>query len=112
MKIAFSSKEKSWDAPMDARFGRSAFFTIYNDVDDALTYYDNSSVINEAHGAGPKAAQTLFELGVKVLITGNGPGGNAAAVIDKAGIEVFVGAGEMTVKEALEAYSAGKLNKA
>lgn len=112
MKIAFTTKEKTWDSVMDPRFGRSAFFTIYDDEQDVLSYFDNSSVVNEAHGAGPKAAQTLFELGVNVLITGNGPGGNAAAVIDKAGIDVYVGAGEMTVKEAHEAFRNGLLARA
>ncbi len=47
-----------------------------------------------------------------MLITGNGPGGNADAVLKTTGIEVYVGAGEMTVQQAYEAYKAGSLKKA
>jgi len=111
MKIAFTSKGTQWDSEMDPRFGRTAFFVIYDEEKDELTHYDNSANGNEAHGAGPKAAQALFELGVKVLVTGNGPGGNAAVVVNKAGIEVLVGAGEMTVKQAYDAYKNNGLNK-
>jgi len=46
------------------------------------------------------------------LITGNGPGGNAASVMNKTGITTYVGAGEMTVKEAYDAFSKGELKKA
>jgi predicted Fe-Mo cluster-binding NifX family protein len=43
------------------------------------------------------------------LITGNGPGGNAATVLEKTGIKILVGAGDMTAKEAYEAYQNGEL---
>ena len=111
MKIAFTTKGKDWDSMMDPRFGRTEFFLIYNEENEELSIYDNRAIENEAHGAGPKTAQELFELNPDILITGNGPGGNAATVLEKAGMQIYIGAGQMTVKEALEAYKNNKLEK-
>ncbi|MCD6380589.1 NifB/NifX family molybdenum-iron cluster-binding protein [bacterium] len=109
MKIALTAKGTEWNSPIDARFGRTEYFVIYDEEKDELNAVDNTSVINEAHGAGPRTSQKLFEEEANVLITGNGPGGNAAAVLKEAGIEVYVGAGGMSVKEAYDAYKKGDL---
>ena len=111
MKIAFTTKGEDWDSMMDPRFGRTEFFLLYNEENEELSIYDNRAIENEAHGAGPKTAQELFALNPDILITGNGPGGNAATVLEKAGVQIYIGAGQMTVKEALEAYKNNKLEK-
>lgn len=111
MKIAFTTKGTEWESEMDPRFGRTEFILVYDDEKDEFTSFDNKEIENEAHGAGPKTSQKLFEMGPDVLITGNGPGGNAATVLEKAGINIFIGAGEMTVKEAFEAYKNNGLKK-
>lgn len=110
MKIAFTTKGKEWDSMIDPRFGRTEFFLVYDEEKDELMFYDNREVANDAHGAGPKTAQKLFELKPDVLITGNGPGGNAATVLEKTNIKILTGASEMTAKEAYEAFKNGKLN--
>ena len=109
MKIAFTTKGTTWDSAMDPRFGRTEYFLIYDEEKDDLTGYDNRDAANDAHGAGPKTAQKLFEFRPDVLITGNGPGGNAAAVLEKTGIKIFTGAGGITAKEAYKAYKNGEL---
>ncbi|HSH52549.1 MAG TPA: NifB/NifX family molybdenum-iron cluster-binding protein [Bacteroidales bacterium] len=111
MKIAFTAKGAGWDSSMDPRFGRTEYILIYDDVKDEFTSFDNREIENEAHGAGPKTSQKLFELGANILITGNGPGGNAATVLGEAGIEIFIRAGNMTVKQAYEAYKNNQLTK-
>jgi predicted Fe-Mo cluster-binding NifX family protein len=111
MKIAFTTKGTQWDSKMDPRFGRTEFFLIYDDEKDELLNFDNRDIANEAHGAGPKTAQTFISLKANVLITGNGPGGNAATVLKRSGAEIWTGAGNMSVKEAYDAYKSGKLNK-
>ena len=111
MKIAFTTKGTEWDSMMDPRFGRTEFILVYDDKSEEFTHHDNNSVSDHAHGAGPKTAQTLFDFDPDVLITGNGPGGNAATVLKKAGIDIYVGAGDMRVREAWEAYKNGKLKK-
>lgn len=111
MKIAFTAKGTEWNSQMDPRFGRTEFILVYDDAKDEFTSFDNRDIENEAHGAGPKTSQKLFELGPQVLISGNGPGGNAATVLEKAGIKIYIGAGEMTVKQAFEAYRNNQLKE-
>ncbi|MCK5822028.1 MAG: NifB/NifX family molybdenum-iron cluster-binding protein [Bacteroidales bacterium] len=109
MRIAFTTKGTDWNSPMDPRFGRTAFFLIYDEEKDELIHFDNSATEGAAHGAGPKAAQKLFELKATVLITGNGPGGNAGTVLEQVGVKSYVGAGEMNVQEAYKAYKNNEL---
>ncbi len=111
MNLAFTAKGTTWDSNMDTRFGRTEYLLIYNDISKELSSYDNRESANYAHGAGPKTAQNLFELKADALITGNGPGGNAAAVMEKTGIDIYIGAGAKTVKEAYEAFQKGELIK-
>ena len=111
MKIVFTSKGTNWESQIDPRFGRTEYFLIYDEQKDEIIPIDNSGIAEEAHGAGPKAAKTIFDNGATILITGNGPGGNAETILKKTGISVFVGAGGSTVKEAYEKYQKGKLNK-
>lgn len=111
MKIAFTTKGTDWNSRMDPRFGRTEFILVYDNERIALSHFDNRGISNIAHGAGPQTAKKLFELNPDVLITGNGPGGNAATVLEKAGMKIFIGASEMNVKQALEAYQKGELKE-
>ncbi len=109
MKIAFTTKGTEWDSPMDPRFGRTDYFLIYDEEKDELTSIDNTDINEVAHGAGPRTAQKLFEQKPDVLITGNGPGGNAAMALKQGNIKIITGAGTMTAKEAYDAYKKGEL---
>ncbi len=111
MKIAFTTKGTEWNSPIDARFGRTEFIVIYDEEKDELSSYENTEVKNEAHGAGPKTSQKIFNLAPDVLITGNGPGGNAATVLEKSNIKIYIGAGDMTVKQAYDAFKNNKLTE-
>ena len=111
MKLIFTTQGADWESSMDPRFGRTQFFFVYDEESEKIQTYDNTAIENEAHGAGPKTAQKLSEFGAEVLITGNGPGGNASAVLEATGTEIYVGAGEMTVREAYDAYKKGVLKK-
>ncbi len=111
MKIAFTAKGIEWDSAMDPRFGRTEFLLIYDDQSEDLTSLDNRSVANVAHGAGPQTAQKLFELNPEILVTGNGPGGNAARALEQSGIKIYIGTGSMTVKQAYEAFKNGELKQ-
>jgi len=111
MKIAFTTKGSNWDSEMDPRFGRSEYFLIYDEDINKFTYFDNRAIADEAHGAGPKSAQKIFDLQANVLITGNGPGNNAGRVLEESGVKIYIGAGEMTVKEAFKAYKSNQLKE-
>ena len=111
MKIAFTAKGKTLQSEIDPRFGRCPFFVIYDTDTKEIEVIDNQDVDGEAHGAGPKTAQKLSEYSCNVLITGNGPGGNAATVLAKMNIEIFIGAGDKKIEDALYAYQNNKLKK-
>lgn len=109
MKIAFTTKGSKWDSKMDPRLGRTEFILLYDEETDEFSSYDNRAIEQTAHGAGPLTVKRLFELAPDVLVTGNGPGGNAAAALKNAPIKIFIGAGDMTVREAYSTYKNGDL---
>ncbi len=111
MRIAFTSKGAGPDSAIDPRFGRTEYILLYDEEKDEYTPVDNRAIGGVAHGAGPQTAQKLFDLQPDVLITGNGPGGNAAAALQKANLDIYTGAGQMTVKQAYDAYKKGELKK-
>jgi len=111
MKIAFTAKDIHWNSEIDPKFGRADYLLIYDTETDTLNADDNKENANVAHGAGPKTAEKLFNYEPDVLITGNGPGGNAKRALDQGDLEVYAGANGMTIKEAYQAYQDGELNK-
>lgn len=111
MKIAFTSKGKNLDAQVEARFGRCEFILVLNDETNEIEIIENSDSSQEAHGAGPKTAQKLFNSNIDVLITGNGPGGNAATVLERANLEIYIGAADKTIRDALAAFKEKTLQK-
>lgn len=111
MRIAFTAKGTGAESMMDPRFGRTEFILIFDEEKNEYTSFDNREIDGVAHGAGPQTAQKLFELKPDVLVTGNGPGGNAATALSQADIKIYTGAGSMKVSEAYEAYKQGKLTE-
>jgi predicted Fe-Mo cluster-binding NifX family protein len=111
MKIAFSSQGENMDSLVDPRFGRAAYLVVFDEETGDISSFDNSSIGGVAHGAGPQTAQKLSEMSPDVLITGNGPGGNATAVLKKTNVRTFVGAGGMTLQEAYNTYKRGTLKE-
>ncbi|HQL13896.1 MAG TPA: NifB/NifX family molybdenum-iron cluster-binding protein [Candidatus Cloacimonadota bacterium] len=111
MKIAFTTYGTDWDARIDPRFGRTDYLLFYDEESKTMSSVDNREIINVEHGAGPKTAQKIFDNGAQVLITGNGPGGNAARILDQMELKIYVGAGGMTVREAYNAYLNNQLKQ-
>ena len=109
MRIAFTAKGTSWESMIDERFGRAQFIIVFDETSGEFEVVDNSEVGNVAHGAGPQTAKKLIDMTPDVLITGNGPGGNANAVLQQRNITVFIGAGSMTIKQAYESYKENSL---
>ncbi len=109
MRIAFTTKGTDWESQMDPRFGRTEFILIFDEDQNILEHFNNQDIENEAHGAGTRTAQKLFELKPDVLITGNGPGGNAGTILEKSNVKIFVGAGEMNVKQSYQAFKNNEL---
>ena len=108
LKIAITSKGKDLDSPMEPRFGRAPYILIVDTLMNGLEVLDNSENVKAFKGAGIQAAVMVNERGAKVLLTGYcGP--NAFKTLKAAGIKV---ANDVTgtVRDAVNAYSAGKVS--
>jgi predicted Fe-Mo cluster-binding NifX family protein len=92
---------------VDPRFGRAAFFCVFDTATGAFEAHSNTQNLNAVQGAGIQSAQTASELGAEVVITGHcGP--KAFRTLSAAGIQVVVGAGG-SVQDAIRAFQAGEL---
>lgn len=109
MRIAFTAQEANSGSLMEARFGRAPFFLIRDTDKKEWEVIDNQEAAHQAHGAGPKAAQKLFDAKAAVLITGIGPGNHARQVLDSAGIKTYLCPEGFSLSQALEAYEAHTL---
>lgn len=108
MKICVTATENSLDAQIDPRFGRCSYFVIVDSENMQFEVVPNMAA-GASGGAGIQAAQAVANKGVKLLITGN-VGPKAFQALAAAGIEVATGAFG-TVREAIEKYKRGELNK-
>ena len=107
MKIAVTSQGKDLDSQVDPLFGRAAYILIVDSETLNFEALDNKENINALKGAGIQAASNVSNKGAEVLITGFcGP--NAFKALKAANIGVANNASG-TVREAVEAYLAGKL---
>jgi len=104
MILTITAAGDNLDSDVDPRFGRCNYFIFVNLETNAIIAVRNSST---AGGAGIAAGQTVVNYGGKAVLTGD-VGPNAYQVLSAAGIEVFTGISGK-VKDALEAYKAGKL---
>lgn len=106
MKVAVSSTGSDLNAAVSPVFGRCPYYVF---VDTETMEFE--AVANPAQsapgGAGIQAAQFVAGKGVGAVLTGN-VGPNAFNVLQSAGIPIFIATGG-TVREAVEAYKAGKL---
>jgi len=109
MRILFTAKGKHWDSSMDPRFGRMDFMVLYDEEGDELVSIPNQKAESMGHGAGLQTAKKVLELHPDVIITGNGPGKKALEILHRSNVRMYVGAGEMTIKEAYEAFKADAL---
>lgn len=108
MKIAVSATGNGLDAPFSPLFGRCPVFAIV-DTDTMASESIPNGAGSAAGGAGIQAAQDVANRGVQAVVTGS-VGPNAYEVLAAAGIGVYtfpVG----TVRQAVEAFKAGKLEQ-
>lgn len=111
MKIAFTSKGEGMESVIEPRFGRAGYVVTYDEATGETAFSDNGSISEAAHGAGPQTAQKLIQMGASILITGNGPGGNAKSVLEKTNVKVYIGADGMSLREAYDAFRRKELAK-
>jgi predicted Fe-Mo cluster-binding NifX family protein len=106
MRIAITSEGPQLDAELDPRFGRCRYLLLVDTEDLSFDAVENPHR-ELAQGVGIQLAQLAAEQGAKAVLTGQcGP--KAEDVLAAARIELVTGC-RGTVREAAEAYRAGKL---
>ena len=110
MKIAVSSNGRNLESQVDQRFGRAAYFIVYDLEHDSFQAVENKQNLQAAQGAGIQSGRTVADSGARAVLTGN-VGPKAYQVLNAAGIKIYLVKGG-TVKEAIDAYRAGRLEPA
>jgi predicted Fe-Mo cluster-binding NifX family protein len=88
MKTIITSTGNTTGAQFDLRFGRAAWFCLYDDETGKTTFHENKA-LNNGHGAGQMAAEQAFELGAAKVISGDfGP--TAKDVLDRLKIQMVI----------------------
>jgi predicted Fe-Mo cluster-binding NifX family protein len=109
MKICITAIDSKIDSKVDPRFGRCAYFLIFDEKLKLIKKIPNNAG-QAMRGAGITAAQIIADEKVDVIITGN-VGPNAYGILSMSGIEIFCGASNLSIKQALKDYKDGKLQK-
>ena len=110
MKIAFTTTDKGWDAQIDTRFGRANGFFIFDEESQTEKYVSNEQNVKALHGAGVQTAQSIINLKVDALVTGN-MGPRAFQILNSGGIKMYLAEENLTVKEAYDAFKKNKLKE-
>mgnify|MGYP000333176470 CR=1 FL=1 len=88
MKLAITSKGNKLDSQFDLRFGRTAWFCVYDRELDTTQFVLNENYDSKM-GAGNKTAELVANLGVKQVISGDfGP--KAKTLLEKLDIKMIV----------------------
>lgn len=109
MKIVVTANGSDLDAPVSPVFGRCTMY-IFVDPEKMTFEAVPNPAASSAGGAGTQAAQFVIARGVGAVLTGK-VGPKASEVFQAAKMPVLL-APEGTVRQAVEAYKAGKLRQA
>lgn len=110
MKIVITASGETLDSQVDPRFGRATKFIVYDTESGEYQARDNIQNLNAPQGAGIQAAQAVCGLGVQSVLTGHcGP--KAFQVLSAGGVQIYTDV-QGTVRDAIEAFKAGKLSAA
>ena len=103
MKIVVTSTGSDLDAAIDPKFGRCAFFALFDTESNDFTATPNPFQ-DAGGGAGTQAAQWVLAQGATALLTGHcGP--KATAVLEHTEVKVVTGISG-TVREAVAQFLA------
>ncbi|UOB19339.1 NifB/NifX family molybdenum-iron cluster-binding protein [Abyssalbus ytuae] len=88
MKTVITSSGYSVKSQFDLRFGRAAWYCIYDDKADSVTFYENNFIDNKSD-AGTKAANKMVEWNIQRIISGDF-GIKAKTILDKHQIQLVI----------------------
>jgi len=88
MKLAITSTGNNLESKFDLRFGRTAWFCIYDNESKNIRFIENEHK-DSLSGAGTKTSETIAELGVEQVISGDfGP--KAKTLLEKLKIQMVI----------------------
>lgn len=88
MKTVITSSGNNIASHFDMRFGRAAWFCLYDEDTHEAEFIENVNV-NASNGTGTKAAEKMVELNVQKVISGDfGP--KAKEMLDRFNIQMVV----------------------
>ena len=101
MKTVITSSGNTIAALFDKRFGRAAWFCVFDEDTKDTTFLDNAN-ISASNGAGTKAAEKMVEMNVKKVISGDfGP--KAKNLLDKFDVQmVIVQDNDLTIHDIIQ----------
>ena len=100
MRIAISSQGTDLISKVDPRFGRAAYFLVFDTNDESLEVVNNDQNVNATHGAGIQAAENVTGRNVDIVVSGDfGP--KAFQALQTAGVKTAIWS-DGTVSEAIE----------
>ena len=106
MKIVITSSDTDLDAPTSPVFARCPVYVLVDTETMRFEALENPE-ISALRGAGFHTPEFIVERGAQAVVTGN-VGPNAFGVLQDLGVPVYLFGGG-TVREAIEAYKAGRL---
>jgi predicted Fe-Mo cluster-binding NifX family protein len=101
MKIAITSTGNSPESKLDSRFGRCAYFVIYDTESGSTEFIPNQNKEN-VEGAGPASVQLVASRGVKKVVSGEF-GVKVKSIFDSLQIQLVVlNDSEKTISEIIK----------
>ena len=109
MKVGVSATGRDLNARVDNRFGRCPWLLVVDSGSLEFNAFENGHA-QEGMGAGMGAAKDLIDAHVDAVISGQ-VGPKAYEVLKAVNIDIFLVPGSITVKDALEMFKKGELQR-
>ncbi len=97
MKVAITSQGNDYQSLMDARFGRCAYFAIYDTESGIMKFEENLNKEVE-EGAGPASVSFVANQGVSKIVSG-GFGIKIKTLLNDLNIQMIILKHEKTIKD-------------
>jgi len=103
MKVMIMVKENAGlDSRLDSRFGRAAYFLVYDTEKEKVLSIDENTFKNEDSGVGIKTGAFVIEKGCRAVV-GAHTGPKISEILREANV-TMIAETEGTVKEVLDRY--------
>ena len=88
MKTVITSEGSDKNSVFDLRFGRAAYFCVYDDENGSMEFIKNEYADAQG-GAGTKTSEKIVELGVQKVISGDfGP--KAKGILERFKVQMVI----------------------